>query len=191
MFKVDVQAVKAIDFDQANDFIGQWFFLARVQLDVRISAAQRNQHCTALCIQCCHLSAKRSIAQVIRLEGRDASAFHEGHCHDVISLGNVCQRHLLEQALLVALTGFGRPVVPEAHENIFASYIRHVRGCVDFPVFILIDDFWVEHGVSPSAGLTSAQVDHERIFRVTDRNDGIAGGIVVQGESTTRRSTAM
>ncbi|SST13441.1 Uncharacterised protein [Acinetobacter baumannii] len=127
LLEVDVQAVETVGFHQTDDLGGQRLLLPGVQLDVRVGAPQRNQHRAALGVEHADLAAKLRVGQVVWLEGRDAAPFHEGHGDHVVLARHVFQRDVGERALLVAVGGAGRPVVPEAHENLLAGDARHGR----------------------------------------------------------------
>ncbi|MCY1438755.1 hypothetical protein D9M71_549680 [compost metagenome] len=40
LLQVDIQPIKTVDFNQANDFIRQWLLIPLVQLNVSVGAAQ-------------------------------------------------------------------------------------------------------------------------------------------------------
>ena len=125
LFQIDIQAVEAIDFHQANNLVFQLVFVAGFQLDMRVCAAEGDQHRAALAVQHAYLAAKLGVGQVVRFEGRDALAFHKGDGHHVVLGGNVGQVHIGELALLIAVTDAGGPVVPETHQDLFIGDRRH------------------------------------------------------------------
>ena len=128
LFKIDIQAIKAIGFHQADNLAGQWLFVAFMQFDVCIGAAKGNQHRPALAVQHTHLATELGVGQLVRGEGWDTVALHEGHGHHVVILWHIHQAHIGELATLVAIARAGRPVVPEAHEDLFAGNARHQRS---------------------------------------------------------------
>ena len=99
-----------------------------MQFDVCIGAAKGNQHRPALAVQHAHLATKLGVGQVVRFEGWDTVALHEGHGHHVVILWDIRQADIGELATLVAIARAGRPVVPEAHEDLFAGNARHQRS---------------------------------------------------------------